>query len=131
MKKYAITLSIETVLVALLAWSKDILEQTAMVNIFHILCDCFFVVGVVVTGIGALVFVSNEGVFDGISYGLRAFANIFRKEVNRNMESYYDYRTRRSENKFDFVFLLICGLIFLAIAVAMLMFYSKYSISSV
>ncbi len=128
MKKYAITLTIETLLVALLAWSKDILEQTAMVDIYHILCDCFFVVGVVATGIGALVFVSNEGVFDGITYGLRAFANIFRKEVNRNTESYFDYRTRRAEHKFGFAFLLVCGLIFLAIAVVMLVLYSQYSV---
>lgn len=128
MKKYAITLSIEAVLVALLAWAKDILAQTAMVDIFHILCDCFFVVGVVATGVGALVFVSNEGVFDGIVYGVRAFVNIFRKEDNRNRESYFDYRARKAENKFSFAFLLICGLIFLAVAGAMLVLYHHYSV---
>lgn len=115
-------------MVALLAWAKDILVQTALVDIFHILCDCFFVVGVVATGVGALVFVSNEGVFDGIVYGVRAFVNIFRKEDNRNRESYFDYRARKAENKFSFVFLLICGLIFLAVAGAMLVLYHHYSV---
>lgn len=128
MKKYAITLTIEVILTALLAWSMEIMDQTALVNIFHILCDSFFVVGMTTTGIGALVFVSNEGVFDGLIFGMRSFINIFKKNAPRSTETYYDFRMSRAEHKFGFVFLLICGLIFLAIAIVMYLLYCQYSV---
>lgn len=127
MKKYAITMAIGLVLTALLAWSRDILEQTALVNIFHILCDSFFVVGVVLAGFGALVFVSNEGAFDGIVYGVRSFAQIFRKAEKRIQESYFDFRSRRAQTKFGFAFILICGLILIAVSLVMYVLYCKYS----
>lgn len=128
MKKYAITLTIEIILTALLAWSMEIMNQTALDSIFHILCDSFFVVGVTTTGIGALVFVSNEGVFDGLIFGMRSFINIFKKNAKRSTETYYDFRMSRAEHKFGFAFLLICGLVFLAIAVAMYLLYRQYSV---
>ena len=48
-KKYLITAGIGLAFVALIIWSKDIFSQTAAVDVFHILCDAFCVVGVVLT----------------------------------------------------------------------------------
>ena len=42
LKKYLITLAIGFALVALIAWSKDIVKQTGIVDILHILCDFGF-----------------------------------------------------------------------------------------
>lgn len=126
MKKYAITLTIETVLTAVAVWSMGILEKTSLVDIFHVLCDGFFVVGVVATGVGALIFVSNLGAFDGFLFAMRSFANIFKKASNKNVETYYDYKMRHSDKQFSCAFLLICGLIFIGISMVMLWLYYRY-----
>lgn len=120
-------MSVGLILTALLAWSRDVLNQTALCDIFHILCDSFFVVGVTVAGVGALVFVSNEGAFDGLTFSVRAFVQIFRKPEKRNRETYFDYRTKRSQTKFSFAFILICGVILIAVSMVMYVLYCKYS----
>ena len=89
LKKYLITLAIGFALVALIAWSKDIVKQTGIVDILHILCDCFFAVGVVITSAGLLIFSSNEGTFDGIVYGVGSFADMFRKKAKKKYHTLY------------------------------------------
>lgn len=128
--KYLITMVAGLLITGWIAFSRGILEQTAPVNIYHILCDSFFVVGTLVAAIGALIFVSNEGAFDPIVYGLRSFFNIFKKREKRNMESYYDFRMARSAHKFPFGFILICGMILLAVSAVMYVLYSKYAAES-
>ena len=123
--KYIITLVVGLGFAAWIAFSRDILEQTQLVNIYHILCDSFFVVGFLITAIGLLIFVSNEGAFDPIVYGMRSFINIFKKREKRKMETYYDFRTARSAHKFSFLFLVICGVVLLAVSGVMYALYSK------
>ena len=43
MRKYWITLLVEAALTTAIAFSKDVTEQKALVDVFHILCDAFFV----------------------------------------------------------------------------------------
>lgn len=123
--KYIITLAVGLALTAWMAISRGILEQTEQVMIYHILCDSFFVVGTLVAAIGGLIFVSNEGAFDPIVYGLRSFWNIFKKRDKRKMESYYDFRTARSAHQFPFGFILIVGLLLMAVSGVMFLQYSK------
>lgn len=122
-----ITLFIGFSAAALIAWAKDIFAQTALVNVFHILCDAFFVVGVVTLSAGLLVFSTNEGTFDMLVYGVKSFTDLFRKNSTKKYDSFYDYRVSRTEKKLSFGFLLICGLFFLAIAFIMYSFYRQYS----
>ncbi len=89
--------------------------------VYHALCDGFTVVGIVFTGFGLLLFVSNEGAFDGLSYALKAFFGMFRKSYSR--ESYYDYRTRRGQKKMNFTSLLISGLVIILIAIVIYILY--------
>ena len=128
LRKYLITLIIGFSAVALLAWSKELFVQTQLVNIFHILCDCFFAVGVVMTCIGLLIFSSNEGTFDAIVYGVGTFFDMFRKQRKMKYETLYDYRLSREEKKISFGFLLICGMFVLAISLVMYLLYRKYNI---
>ena len=126
-KKYLITLLVGFGAVALLLWSKDIFGQTKNVDIFHILCDVFFVVGFFITAAGLLVLSSNEGTFDMLIYGTKSFLDMFRRNSAKKYDSFYDYRMERSEKKLPFGFLLICGLFFLAISMVMYYFYRQYS----
>lgn len=127
LRKYLITLLIGFAGVALILWSKDIFSQTSIVKIFHILTDAFFVVGVVVTCAGLLVFSSNEGTFDMLVYGVSSFFDMFRKKSNKKYETFYDYRASKQEKKIKFGFIVICGLFFLAVSMVMYLFYKKYS----
>ena len=121
--KYAITLLVGFTMAFLIILSKDIFSQTEAVKVFHILCDGFFVVGVVVTSAGLLVFSSNEGTFDMLVYGVNAFLDLFRRQSTRKYETFYDYREARSDKKIRFGFLLLCGLFFIAVSMVMYLLY--------
>lgn len=125
-KKYLITLLIGFGAVALLAWSKGVFAQTEAGAVFHILCDVFFAVGFLIFASGLLVFSSNEGTFDMLIYGTKSFLDMFRKVKKLKYDTFYDYRSDRAEKKMPFGFLLICGLILLAISMVMLYFYHQY-----
>ena len=123
--KYGVTVVVGALLTGWIAVSRGLLEQVEPVKIYHILCDSFFVVGILISAVGSLIFVSNEGAFDPLVYGVRSFFNIFRKRENRKTQTYYDFRMARAEHKFSFGFILIVGLIFLAVSAVMYMLYSQ------
>ena len=91
--------------------------------VYHILCDGFTVVGFAFTGFGLLLFVSNEGAFDGLAFCLRSFFGMFRKNYAR--EGYYDYKERRASKKMSFSSLLISGLVIILVAVIIYILYSN------
>ena len=111
--------------IAILA-SKDIFAQTVQKDVYHILCDAFFVVGVLIECVGLLIFSSNEGTFDIIVYGVSSFVDMFKKQPNRKYETFYDYRAARQDKKIKFAYLLIVGLVFLAVSGVMLYLYHQY-----
>ena len=125
--KYLVTLLCGLAASMLIFFSKDIFSQVEAVKVFHILCDGFFAVGVVITAIGLLIFTSNEGTFDAIVYGVGSFIDMFRRTSKRKYETLYDYRAARSDKKVKFGFLLICGLFYILLAMVMYLFYRKYS----
>lgn len=126
LKKYLITIAVGLAAVGAIIWSKDLFAQTAPVTVFHILCDAFFAVGVVILAAGVLIFSSNEGTFDIFAYGINAFADMFRKKSKKQYNTFYDYKESRSGVKIQFGFLLICGAAFIAVSLVMLYFYHLY-----
>ena len=124
--KCGIVFLIGFVLVALIIGAKGIFSQTEPVQIFHILCDGFFAVGVVITSAGLLVFSANEGAFDVLVYGISTFLGMFRKNYERKYETLYDYKESRSGKKNKFGFLLVCGVVFIVISLIMYALYALY-----
>ena len=124
LRKYLITLIAGLAAVAAIAWAKDIFAQAEPAKIFHILCDAFFAVGTVLTCAGLLIFSSNEGTFDMLVYGVSSFIDLFRAKSQKKYATFFDYRESRSDVKLPFVFLLICGLLFVAVSLAFLPFCS-------
>ena len=125
-KKYLITAVVGLLLVGAIVWSKDLFAQTAPVEVFHILCDAFFAVGVVIFAAGVLVFSSNEGTFDIFVYGVSSFVDMFRKKSQKKYNTFYDYRESREYLKLPFGFLLLTGAVFIAVSLVMLYFYHSY-----
>lgn len=123
--KYIITLVVGFLAAGLIAFSRDILSKTSALEVFHILTDSFTVPGVVIAGIGLLVFASNEGTFDMISYGVSSFVDLFRSQSKKKYKTFYDYRVARQDKKVGFGFMLASGLILLAIAGIMYFLYRQ------
>lgn len=119
-RKYLITLIVGLAAVAAIAWAKDVFAQTEPHRIFHILCDAFFAVGTVLCCAGVLIFSSNEGTFDMISYGVSSFIDLFRATSKKKYATFFDYREGKADKRIPFGFLLLCGLIFLAVSLVML-----------
>ena len=124
-KKFWISLCICSVCTFLTAWLMGVFGQTDAESVFRILSDSFLVVGMVAICIALHLFASNEGTFDMIAYGLQTFWGVFRKDMSRKYDTFYDYRVARQEKKAPFLFLLACGGIFLLVSVAMYVAYSR------
>ena len=125
--KYLITLLVGLALAAWVAISKELFAQTRPELMFAILSDSFFVPGVLIFGVGGMIFVSNEGMFDGISYGLVSFFDIFRKEKQNKYRTFYDYKQSKGERNTSFGFMMICGLGFIAASGIMYLLFNNYS----
>ena len=126
LKKSLITMLIGLAFVAMILYSKDIFHQTEAVAVYHILCDAFFAVGIVILCIGLLIFSCNEGTFDILVYGVSTFFGMFRRNYERKYDTFYDYRVSREDKKIQFGYLLICGLILLGVSMVMYLMYRQF-----
>lgn len=89
--------------------------------------DAFFVPGVLITGMGALVFVSVQGVFDMMSFGVKKVLALVRSEEYRAKQpkTYYDYLKLQEERpRTAYGFLLRIGGVFLLLAVVLVVLHS-------
>ncbi len=121
--KYLVTMVIGLAAAAWMTCSWGLFDQTVAAGAFRILSDAFFVVGAVLTGAGLLVLFTNEGAFDMLAFGGKTLVSMFRKDNGQKRTTFYDYSMKRAEKKVPFGFLLICGVIYLALAVVMLLLY--------
>lgn len=89
------------------------------------LSDGFFVAGLLIAGIGGLVWISSTGFFDIFSYGFHSLLVLFSSLRNpKDHEKYYDYKTMREEKRGQpLYFLVIVGAAFLLLAVICLGLY--------
>lgn len=108
-----------TIILAQRIWSAETSADT-----MRILCDAFFVAGVVIGGVGLLIFASNGGVFYMLAYGFIRFFDLFRRNINdRKYKDFYEYKESKKDKKRGFGFMLVVGLAFIAIAGAFLAAY--------
>lgn len=89
---------------------------------FRVLSNAALVPGVLLSGLGLLMRISDDGFFDGIRYSISSMISHL-KGTQKKYPSFYEYsqRQRKKSGAFD---LLLPGLIFLAVAVGMLLLYN-------
>lgn len=102
-------------------WSYD--ESLA-----YMLCDGFFVTGVLVFGMGALKAFRNKGTFDVLSYGVSsllytAIPMLDRRPEEQRTEGFYDYTQRKQAERKPAGDILIAGGVYLVLAAIMLVIY--------
>lgn len=123
--KYVITAVIGVGLAAAVSvWQGFAPGQAPALAARH-LSDGFFVAGLLLAGLGALVWVSSTGFFDMLSYGVHSLLVLF--SVLRRPEehmSFYEYKLEKDQKRGKpMVHLLIVGLFLIALSVLCLVLY--------
>ena len=85
--------------------------KTSAQDMFVSISDAFFIVGVIVAGVGGLLFASGQGAFDMLGYNMSHLRNPTSKE------SFYNYKERKDKNRAEFKHILLVGVCFLVIGV--------------
>lgn len=103
--------------------------QTLSMNA-RFLSDGCFVVGLLMTGVGLLTWVSTTGFFDmlsyGVIYGVRAVVGLFGGSRKPNDQTFYDYKMAKEEKRGAAQYaILVSGIVFIALSVVFLMTYYR------
>ena len=133
--KYLITFGIGSVISVLLMWYFGLFaaQNATKVDIAFTLCDAFFIPGILILALGALVFASRNGAFDMLVYAVKyVFTLHFRRKDEASKGTFYDYKTEKAgKEKTPCLYLVIVGLVFLAAAGICLLLFYKFSASPV
>ncbi len=119
-KKYVITVSISIIATICLLLSFNFFYgELSLQEGMKALSDAFSVTGIILLVLGALVFVSTQGMFDSISYAgkfvLRAFIPGARSTP---IEKYGDYKVGKAEKRITgYSFLFFVGIAFILVGV--------------
>jgi hypothetical protein len=108
------------------AFSRGLFSAADGEELFKDLSDCFFITGIILSGVGAISWAGTEGTFDMISYGCKTFFGLFSASYAKKLpKSFYDYKQERvTMNKPWLMQTLVVGLTVLAIGLLLLIPYN-------
>lgn len=66
---------------------------------FSILCNAFFVPGILFASFGALFWVSNTGFFDSVSFAFHTAGHLLLPFLKSKRMTYYDYKMEKAEKR--------------------------------
>ncbi|MGN1039806.1 MAG: DUF3899 domain-containing protein [Candidatus Fimimonas sp.] len=119
--KYLITALVGLVVALLILFYKDTFNKTAVLPVLADLSDAFFVPGVLLLGVGTLLFASNGGAFDMLAFGIMKLFDLFKRDLTKvKYRTFYDYRQAQKEKKRSFSYLLIVGAAMVVVAAVFL-----------
>lgn len=129
--KYAVTLAIGGAAAFGIMCYRGLLESglTHAERLMYV-CDGLFVAGLLLAGFGALAWIASTGFFDIFSYAFKSLIYLFTPIRSRGeRQKYYEYHgemdDKRAKEKGKTVYyILVCGLVFLAAAVIVFVFYN-------
>ncbi len=124
---YGISLLIGAAMALIIMGVRGIFTETEPREVMRLLSDAFFVPGVLLAGVGLLVFATNGGVFDMLAYSVLLFFNLFRKNVqDRKYRDFYEYReAKKGRKRKSLAFLLVVGLFYILLAAIFLIVYGQ------
>ena len=121
---YVVSAVVGMVVFTIIVCTKKIWNYDDGKQVLRILSDAFFVPGVILAGVGLLIFASNGVAFDMLSYAFIRFCDLFRRDVrNKKYKDFYEYREAKKDKKRGMAFMMIVGVIFIALAGIMLIAY--------
>ncbi len=96
------------------------------VDAVRLTCDAFFVAGAFLLLAGALIWVLDNGVTDGITYSAKKIFDLRRKDYEDNRrESYSEYKERKHKNKGTVLEFLIAGGGYFLVSIVLLFVYNS------
>ncbi len=102
-----------------------LLEEQKIKELQMVLCDALFVPAMLFLCVGLLLWLASDGIFDGLTYGMRSFVRMIVPLSDKKPKNYYDYKMERAEKRNDSPkFLLFVGLGFLVLATVFLILWS-------
>lgn len=124
-KSYIITSVIGLVIVIAVCLLDRIYAAEDMKQVYRILSDAFFIPGVLLIGIGMMVVAANEGLFNGIAYGLKTVGRSLstRKGEKIKEEEFHEYNERMKKKKHSVAHLIIVGVVLFVISLLFLVLY--------
>lgn len=124
--RFLIVLAVGLLVSFLIILSKEVFSFTSPVDVYKALTDAFFVSGALITCYGLLVVASNGGTFDMITYGIRRFFDVFRRDVmNTKYKTFYEYRKAKQEKHARYGYFVFAGLFLLGISFLFLALYYR------
>ena len=118
-KTYLITSIVAMIMIAVISVMQGVFEAEDLQMVVRRISDGCFITGVLFTGLGLLIYALNEGIFNGIAFGLKTLGRTFttHKDEKIREENFYEYNARLQEKKKSFLHLVIVGMIVIVLSV--------------
>ena len=118
------------VILVISAFSLELFGAEDKEELLKDLSDCFFITGIVLSGVGAISWAGTEGAFDMLAYGCKTFFGLFSASYAKKLpKSFYDYKQEKMEiNRPWLKRTLIVGLIVLAVGILILIPYGMVKV---
>lgn len=124
-RNFCIALVIGLVVAVALFVGRGGLDVATREEMAFLMCDACFVPAVILLGVGLILFVSNDGLFDMLGYGIQRALTIMLSEKKRAKypRTFYEYKQLKWDApKSSFGFLLLAGGVYLVLAAVFLVF---------
>ncbi len=124
--KYAIAILAASSMSGVVLWLRDIGMAETLADRYKILADAFTVPGVILMLFSGLIWVANDGFFDGLSYTFTRIGHMFLPFVKGKHQTYYDYKeSKKDRPKHPFFFLFAVGAVFTVVAIVFNLLYNS------
>jgi len=129
LKNYGITFLVATVVFVGFAAARGLFTATDAETVYYSLSDGGILAGVLSLATGSLIFVSEKGVFDPISYSFNRIAAQFIPGVGllQPKEDYFDYISKRHTKHIKVAHFIYTGLFYLVVAIIFAVLYINVS----
>lgn len=123
--KYSVTALIGAVIVVAVGFLNSLYKSETATQVLSRLSDGFFIAGVVIAGIGGLILSYNEGIIDGLTYGMHSLFGFrsLKRDSTPKKENFYEYRKRKHAKKVSVKHLFLVGLAYILIGVILFVVY--------
>ena len=128
--RYVATAGLGLAVALTICITRGLFSMTAPADIYHVLCDAFFVPAVYMLCIAGLAYVSSNGVFYALGYAIKTLFSVHnwsKKNRFSERQSYGDYveEKRGKVSKFPST-LLWTGLVLLGISIIFMALFNQH-----
>lgn len=124
--KYGVALAVGAGIALLVAFSRDLFGQSDVRLRYQYLSDSFFVAAVALGSAGLLAYVSSDGFFDMIGFGVKKMITLLQRDDAKLSGTFYDYkRMKMAKRSGGYGFLLAIAALYLALAALFLLLYGR------